>query len=94
MPEKLKKIPEFETEAAERAFWESHDSTEYVAWSTARQVIFPNIKPTTTPISIRLPTFLLEELKSVANSRDVPYQSLIKLWLHEKLREEKGRYGV
>ena len=82
---KLKPIPRFRSEAEERAFWESHDTTDYVDWSKARRVRFPNLKPSTTSISLRLPLELLEEIKVAANRRDVPYQSLIKIWLSEKV---------
>ena len=82
---KLKTIPRFKTEAEERKFWETHDSTDYVDWSKAERVRFPNLKPSTTAISIRLPTGLLEQIKIAANKRDVPYQSLIKMWLAEKI---------
>lgn len=81
----LKPIPTFKTEAAERAFWEKNDSTEYVDWSKAQRASFPNLKPSTQSISLRLPVRLLERIKIEANSRDVPYQSLIKIWLDEKL---------
>ena len=81
----LKPIPTFKTEAAERAFWEKNDSTEYVDWSKAQRASFPNLKPSTQSISLRLPVRLLERIKIEANSRDVPYQSLIKVWLDEKL---------
>jgi predicted DNA binding CopG/RHH family protein len=82
---KLKTVPRFKTEAEERKFWETHDSTGYVDWSKAERVRFPNLKPSTTAISIRLPTGLLEQIKIAANKRDVPYQSLIKMWLAEKV---------
>ncbi|ABD87688.1 type II toxin-antitoxin system BrnA family antitoxin [Rhodopseudomonas palustris] len=82
---KLKPIPTFKTEAEEREFWESEDSTDYVDWSTAQRVRFPNLKPSTTAISLRLPVGLLEQIKIAANKRDVPYQSLIKIWLAEKV---------
>lgn len=82
---KLKAIPRFRTEAEERRFWEAHDSTDYVDWSKAQRVRFPNLKPSTTSISIRLPIGLLEDIKIEANKRDVPYQSLIKMWLAEKV---------
>jgi len=90
MARKLKLIPKFKTEAAERKFWETHDSTEYVDWSRARRVRFPNLKPSTTSISLRLPIGLLDEIKIAANERDMPYQSLIKAWLAEKV-ERNGR---
>ena len=82
---KLKSIPVFKTEADERKFWESHDSADYIDWSRAEPVRFPNLKPSTTAISIRLPSGLLEQIKVAANKRDVPYQSLIKMWLAEKV---------
>jgi predicted DNA binding CopG/RHH family protein len=79
------KSPVFKTEAEERKFWETHDSTDYIDWSKAERVRFPNLKPSTTAISIRLPSGLLEQIKVAANKRDVPYQSLIKMWLAEKV---------
>lgn len=82
---KLKRLPVFKTEAEERKFWEMHDSTDFVDWSKAERVRFPNLKPSTTAISIRLPSALLEQIKVAANKRDVPYQSLIKMWLAEKV---------
>jgi predicted DNA binding CopG/RHH family protein len=83
---KLKPVPHFANEAEERQFWESHDSTAFVDWDAAEQVRLPNLKPTTTSISLRLPITLLERLKIAANKRDVPYQSLIKTWLAEQLQ--------
>ena len=83
-----KTVPKFLNEAAERAFWETHDSTEYLDWTKARRVVLPNLKPTTKTISLRLPQHLLDSIKAAANSRDVPYQSLIKVWLQEKLHSE------
>ena len=85
MSRRLKPIPKFASEAAERAFWQTHDSTEYVDWSTAKSVVLPNLKPTTKTISLRIPQHLLDAIKAAANARDVPYQSLIKVWLQEKL---------
>ena len=79
-----KAIPKFRTEAEERRFWETHDSSSYVDWSKAERVRLPNLKPSTTSISLRLPVTLLERIKVAANKRDVPYQSLIKTWLTEK----------
>ena len=78
-------IPAFADEAQERAYWESHDSTEHVDWSKAKKALLPNLKPTTRTISLRLPQHLLDSIKVAANARDVPYQSLIKVWLQEKL---------
>jgi len=81
----LKPIPDFKSEAEERAFWESHDSTDYVDWREAERVRFPNLKPSSKSISLRMPLDLLERIKIAANKRDVPYQSLIKIWLAEKV---------
>ena len=82
---KPKPLPSFKTEAEERKFWETHDSTDYIDWSKAERVRLPNLKPSTAAISIRLPLALLEQIKIAANKRDVPYQSLIKMWLAEKV---------
>jgi predicted DNA binding CopG/RHH family protein len=79
-----KPVPRFRSEAAERKFWETHDTTPFVDWSKAELVRFPNLKPSTKSISLRLPVDLLERIKVEANRRDVPYQSLIKVWLREK----------
>lgn len=87
----LKKIPTFRTETEERAFWAKADSTEYVDWSTARVVRFPNLRPSSTAISVRLPDTLLTELKLLANERDVPYQSLLKLYLADRVTTERRR---
>src|SRR6266567_1307712 len=84
MKKNLKTIPKFETETEERRFWEEHDSTQYVDWSRANPARFPNLKPSTQSISLRLPASLLDNIKIEANKRDVPYQSLIKVWLAEK----------
>jgi predicted DNA binding CopG/RHH family protein len=81
----MKTIPKFHNEAEERKFWESHDSTEYLDWSKAEKINLPNLKPSSTSISLRLPNGLLERIKIAANKRDVPYQSLMKTWLAEKL---------
>ncbi len=85
MNKQTKTIPKFTSEAQERAFWETHDSTEYLDWSKARKLALPNLKPSTKTISLRLPQHLLDSIKAAANARDVPYQSLIKVWLREKL---------
>ena len=82
---KLKTPPQFKTETEERKFWETHDSTDYVDWSKAQRARFPNLKPSTTSISLRLPLALLERIRIAANKRDMPYQSLIKAWLAEKV---------
>jgi len=83
-----KNIPKFRTEVEERAFWAKEDSTEYVDWSKARRTVFPNLKPSLKTISLRLPEALLNELKALANKRDVPYQSLLKMILAERLEQE------
>jgi predicted DNA binding CopG/RHH family protein len=79
------RIPAFKSEAQERSFWETHDSTELVDWSQSKRVRLSNLKPSTQSISLRLPVHTLERIKAAANARDVPYQSLIKVWLEEKL---------
>jgi len=86
MSKRPKPIPKFATEAAERAFWEKSDSTKYLHWKQAQAAVFPNLKPSTQTISLRLPQHLLDSIKTAANARDVPYQSLIKVWLQEKLQ--------
>jgi len=85
MSAKLKPVPTFSAEAQERRFWETHDSTAFLDWSKAGRVTFPNLKPTTQTISLRLPAHLLDAIKTAANARDVPYQSLIKIWLQERV---------
>jgi predicted DNA binding CopG/RHH family protein len=87
----LKKTPVFKSEDEERRFWESHDSTQYVDWSKARVVRFANLRPSSTSISLRLPDTLLAELKRLANERDVPYQSLLKVYLAERVNAERRR---
>ncbi len=87
----LTKIPKFRNEDEEREFWGSADSTDYVDWSHAGVVRFPNLRPSTTAISVRLPETLLTELKFLANERDVPYQSLLKLYLADRVAAEKRR---
>ena len=86
---KTKKIPEFKSEAEERAFWETHDSSDYVDWSKAQPVLLPNLKPSTKTISLRLPQALLERIKIEANKRDMPYQSLIKAWLADDVEARR-----
>jgi predicted DNA binding CopG/RHH family protein len=88
MKRPLKTVPPFASEAEERLFWESHDSADYLDWSQARKTVLPNLKPSTQTISLRLPQHLLDSIKSAANARDVPYQSLIKVWLQEKLNSQ------
>ena len=81
----LKSIPEFNSPEEEAEFWDTHDSTEYVDWSKAEKAVFPNLKFTTESISIRLPATLLARIKELANEKDVPYQSLMKMYLSEKV---------
>ena len=83
-----KKIPKFKNEAEERLFWQKHDSSEYVDWSDAENVALPQLKPSTKSISIRLPESMIEELKVLANKRDVPYQSLLKMFISERIDAE------
>ena len=83
-----KTIPKFKTEDKERAFWAKENSTEYLDWSKAKRVIFPNLKLSTKTISLRLPESVLEELKLLANKRDIPYQSLMKVFLVERIEKE------
>lgn len=85
---KFKQIPHFKNEDEERKFWSTHDSTEYVDWSKAERVIFPNLRPSTESISLRLPSYLLARIKQLANFKDVPYQSLIKIFLAERVTKE------
>ena len=88
MKKNKKNIPEFKNEQEEREFWLDNDSAEYIDWNKVKPVIMPKLKPSTETISLRLPEHLLFELKLLANKNDVPYQSLIKMYLQEKVREE------
>ena len=91
-PKSPKAIPSFRSEDDEREFWTTADSTDYFDWSKARRVVFPNLKPSTATISLRLPQGMLDDLKVLANQRDVPYQSLLKVFLSERLAaERRGR---
>ena len=83
-----KRIPKFRSEDAEREFWAKHDSADYVDWSEAKRVVLPKLKPSQKTISLRLPAMMLAELKRLANKRDVPYQSLLKVFLAERLEKE------
>jgi predicted DNA binding CopG/RHH family protein len=83
-----KKIPKFKNEDEERKFWASHDSTEYVKWKKGEKIILSNLKPSVKTISLRLPEAMIEELKLLANKRDVPYQSLLKIFLAERIEKE------
>lgn len=89
MTKALETVPAFKSEEEERAFWETHDSADYLDWGKAQPVRLANLKPSSTSISIRLPNSLLEGIKIAANKRDVPYQSLIKIWLAEKIESSK-----
>ncbi|MFP4378711.1 MAG: type II toxin-antitoxin system BrnA family antitoxin [Spirochaetales bacterium] len=89
----MKDIPEFKNEEEERQFWAEHDSTEYVDWSKAKRGVFPNLKPSTKTISLRLPESMIEELKLLANKNDVPYQSLVKVFLSERIESELQKHG-
>jgi predicted DNA binding CopG/RHH family protein len=88
---KKKKIPKFKNEAEERLFWQENDSSEYIDWSEAEEVVLTNLKPSTRTISIRLPESMIDELKLLANKRDVPYQSLLKIFLSERIGSELHR---
>jgi predicted DNA binding CopG/RHH family protein len=88
---KKKALPEFRSEDEEREFWGTHDSTEFIDWRGARRQKFPNLKPTLRTISLRLPVSMIEDLKMLANQRDVPYQSLLKVFLAERLKKERHR---
>ncbi|MDP8235506.1 MAG: BrnA antitoxin family protein [Candidatus Erginobacter occultus] len=88
---KLREIPVFKNEDEERKFWATHDSTDFLDWSKARRVVFPNLKPSTRTISLRLPESIITTLKVLANKRDVPYQSLLKIFLAERIEEELRR---
>ena len=88
---KKRPVPEFKSEAEEREFWAKHDSTEFIGWQSARRRKFPNLKPTLRTISLRLPAAMIEDLKVLANQRDVPYQSLLKIFLAERLKRERRR---
>ena len=88
---KKKSMPEFRSEEAEREFWAGNDSTEFIDWQVARRRKFPNLKPTLRTISLRSPVSMIEDLKVLANQRDVPYQSLLKVFLAERLKKERRR---
>ncbi|MGA7237457.1 MAG: BrnA antitoxin family protein [Bryobacteraceae bacterium] len=92
--ETLKRLPAFRTEESEREFWAEAGSTDYIDWREATRPSFPNLKPSLRTISIRLPVSMIEDLKSLANSRDVPYQSLLKVYLAERLAQERRTPGL
>jgi predicted DNA binding CopG/RHH family protein len=83
-----KQLPVFKNEDEEKEFWNTHDSTEYINWDQAERVLFSNLKPSVKKISLRIPASMLEELKLLANKRDVPYQSLMKIFLAERIKKE------
>ncbi len=87
---KVKRTPKFKNEEKERVFWEKHDSSDYVDWSEAQAVSMPNLKPSTKTISLRLPEGLLNSIKIEANKRDMPYQSLIKAWLADDVKQSRN----
>lgn len=88
-----KRIPKFESEDQERQFWSREDSTDYVDWSKGKRTILPNLKPSTKKISLRLPELMIQELKLLANKQDIPYQSLMKIYLAERIRNELKATG-
>lgn len=94
MVKKANTLPRHKSEDQEREFWSKSDSTDYIDWSDARPLVLPNLKPSLKTISLRLPEHMLAELKVLANKRDVPYQSLLKLFLAERLEEELQRLGA
>ena len=93
MPTEIKEIPDSKDEEEERAFWTTHDSTEYIDWDSAESTILPQLKPSTRTISLRLPETMLDELRVIANKRDVPYQSLIKVFLKERIDQELEQHA-
>ena len=93
MPIEFKEIPDFKDEEEERAFWATHDSSEYIDWDSAESAILPQLKPSTKTISLRLPQAMLDELRVIANKRDVPYQSLIKVFLKERIDQELEQHA-
>ena len=90
---KKKKIPNFKNEEQEREFWDTHDSTEYIDWNNGEKLVLPNLKPSLKTISLRLPETLIDELKVLANKKDVPYQSLLKMFLAERVEKELKNLG-
>ncbi|RLT37716.1 MAG: hypothetical protein DWI57_13340 [Chloroflexi bacterium] len=91
MIDRFKEIPEFADEDEERAFWATHDSTEYIDWEKGEAVVFSKLRPSTKTISLRMPELMLNELRLIANKWDVPYQSLIKMFLKERIDQELVR---
>jgi predicted DNA binding CopG/RHH family protein len=91
MPNELKELPTFKNEEEEREFWATQDSTEYINWDEAEAIILPKLKPSTRTISLRMPELMLNELRVIANKRDIPYQSLIKIFLKDRIDQELKR---
>ena len=89
----MKRIPQFKSEEEERDFWKTHDSTEYIDWKKSERITLANLKPSVKTISLRLPEAMLEELKLLANKRDVPYQSLVKVFLSDRIEQELTAKG-
>jgi predicted DNA binding CopG/RHH family protein len=89
MKKRLKKLPKFRNEAEEREFWDTHDSTDYFDWSKAQNIIFPNLKPTSRSISIRIPEYLISQVKVEANKLDIPYQALMKQYIAQGVAKKK-----
>jgi len=85
---KFKKIPKFRSEAEERSFWQKNDTSDFIDWKKAERISFPNLKPSVRSISLRLPESMLNDLKVIANKKDIPYQSLMKIFISEKIKEE------
>jgi predicted DNA binding CopG/RHH family protein len=85
---KLKKIPKFRSETEERNFWQKNDTSDFIDWKKAERISFPNLKPSVRSISLRLPESMLNDLKVIANKKDIPYQSLMKIFISEKIKEE------
>ena len=90
----IKSLPELKNEDEERQFWAEHDSSEYLDWSQAESTVFPNLKPSTRSISLRLSESMLNELKQLANEQDVPYQSLIKMFLRDRIERERRSRSI
>lgn len=83
---KFKKLPKFKSDSEENKFWQTHDSADYIDWSKAKLASFPNLKPSTQTISLRLPESLLNEIRILAHKEDVPYQSLMKILLAQGIK--------
>ena len=94
MPQPFENIPVFEDEEEERSFWATHDSTEFIDWDAVEPASLPKLKPSTKTISLRLPESMLNELRTLAHRRDVPYQSLIKIFLQERIDQERKRFAA